>query len=368
MPAIHESRRARVERKLSERGWGAALVSNLVNIRYLTGFTGSNGALLLLPGAAPVFATDGRYLDQASDQTDLEPFPIKGGATPALWSTVADAVGAAAWQRVDTVAVETHHLTHDDFLSLEGSRGHCELVPLDALVEAHRRVKDEEEIGNLREACEISMRALETLLAGEFLGRTERQLTRALEGSMLDLGAEAVGFDTIMASGPHSAVPHHSPTDRVVEPGDLLTVDFGARVGGYHADCTRTFVVGQEPVVWQREVYAAVREAQAVGVAQARPDTATRDVYASVLDCLQGHGLAERFVHGLGHGVGLEIHEDPFMGAVSTGILADCNAITIEPGVYLSGRGGVRIEDTLVVRPDGAEVLTTAPKDLRVVG
>ncbi|MDQ3629439.1 MAG: Xaa-Pro peptidase family protein [Actinomycetota bacterium] len=368
MPATHESRRARLEALLSERGWGAALVSNLVNIRYLTGFTGSNGALLLMPGAAPVFATDGRYLDQGADQTALVPYPIKGGATPALWSQVADAVGADAWQQVQTVAVETNHLTHDDFVSLDGAKGHCELVPLDGLVEARRRVKDEEEIANLREACEISTQALETLLAGELLGRSERQLTRALEASMLDLGAEAVGFDTIMAGGPHSAVPHHSPTDRAVARGDLLTIDFGARVRGYHADCTRTFVVGQEPADWQREAYAAVREAQAVGVAQARPRAATGDVDAAVVECLRGHGLAERFVHGLGHGVGLEIHEDPFMGAVSTGILADCDAITIEPGVYLPGRGGVRIEDTLVVRPDGAEVLTTAPKDLRVVG
>ncbi len=368
MPATHESRRARLELQLSERGWAAALVSHLVNIRYLTGFTGSNGALLLIPGAAPVFATDGRYLDQGADQTGLDPYPIKGGATSALWPKVADAVGDDAWQRVDTVAVETHHLTHDDFVSLEGAKGHCELVPLDALVEAQRRVKDDEEIGSLREACEISTKALETLLDGQVLGRTERQLTRALEGAMLDLGAEAIGFDTIMASGPHSAVPHHSPTDRVVERSDLLTMDFGARVRGYHADCTRTFVVGQEPADWQREVYAAVREAQAIGVAQARPETATRDVYATVFGVLHGHGLSERFVHGLGHGVGLDIHEDPLIGAASTGILADCNAITIEPGVYLPGRGGVRIEDTLVVRPDGAEVLTTAPKDLRVVG
>lgn len=368
MSAIHESRRARLEQQLSERGWGAALVSHLVNVRYLTGFTGSSAALLVVPGAAPVFATDCRYREQGHEQTGLQPHLVKGGATTGLWSGVETAVGADAWGRVGTVAVETDHVTHDDFLGLQDARGAVELVSLGGLVAAMRRVKDVEEIAHLREACDISTRALETLVAEGVIGRTERQLTRSLENAMMDLGADAVGFDTIMASGPHGAVPHHEATGRVVERGDLLTIDFGAQVRGYHADCTRTFMVGQEPAPWQREAYAAVREAQAVGVARAQPDVATRDVDAAVVECLRGHGLAEQFVHGLGHGVGLEIHEDPFMGAVSTGILADCNAITIEPGVYLSGRGGVRIEDTLVVRPDGAEVLTTASKELRVIG
>jgi Xaa-Pro aminopeptidase len=363
MPSIHEDRRARLQDVLTDRDLDAALVTDLDNLRYLTGFTGSNGAVMVPAEGPPIFATDGRYIEQGEAETGLDPRLVKGALAPKLPPLLVE----ADWRRI---AVETQHLTvdqYDAFRAVDGAES-LELTSLERAVEGLRTVKDAEEIADLREACEVSTQALERLLAGEIIGRSERELARRLDNLMVDLGAEAIAFDTIMASGPNSSIPHHQPTDRTVQRGDLLKIDFGARVRGYHADCTRTFVVGAEPTDWQREIYAAVHEAQAVGVKQARPDAETRSVYDAVVASLEPTGHADKFVHGLGHGVGLQIHEEPFMGETSTGRLPDRTAITIEPGVYLPGLGGVRIEDTLVVHADAPEILTTASKDLTVIG
>jgi Xaa-Pro aminopeptidase len=368
MPTPHERRRTRLLDRLAERDLAAALVSDLVNVRYLTGFTGSSGALLLVRGLPPVLATDGRYVGQAAQETELEPRLVKGDAVVGLWGQAREILGNDVYASLRQVGLETDSLTHDRYLRLLSQDADVELLSLDGAVQALRTVKDDVEIAALREACAISTLALEQLVAGRVLGCTERQLARALEAAMHEHGAEAVGFPTIMAAGPHSAIPHHQPTDRPLERGDLLKIDFGARVRGYHADCTRTFVVGAEPAGWQVDLHEAVHAAQAVGVEHCSPGAATADVDAAVVASLRTHDLADRFIHGLGHGVGLEIHEDPYLGSTSTGMLSDCTAITIEPGVYLPGKGGVRIEDTLVVRDGGPEVLTTAAKQLRVVG
>jgi Xaa-Pro aminopeptidase len=367
VPIHHERRRARLLEQLAERELAGALVSDLVNIRYLTGFSGSSAALLLIRDEPPLFATDGRYVEQGGSETELEPTLVKGDPVVGLWGRARELVGPQTWSGVRRLAVETDSLSHDRFVELSEQEA-VELVSLDGAIQALRTVKDEQEVEALREACTISTIALEQLLAGRLVDCTERQLTRVLEAAMLDLGAEAVAFPTILAGGPHSAIPHHQPTGRPVQRGELLKVDFGARVRGYHADCTRTFVVGAAAADWQQEIHEGVREAQAVGVDRSRPGVATADVDAAVVQSLRTAGLADRFVHGLGHGVGLQIHEDPYLGSTSTGMLSDCTVITIEPGVYLPGRGGVRIEDTIVVRDDGPEVLTAAPKELRVVG
>lgn len=368
MPTPHERRRTCLEDRLRERDLAAALVSDLVNIRYLTGFSGSSGALLLVRGEPAVLATDGRYVEQALMETNLEPRLVKGDAVVDLWGLAREIVGTDGHGGLQQIGVETDSLTHDRYLRLVAHDTDVLPVSLNGAVQALRTVKDDVEIEALREACAISTLALEQLVTGQLLGCTERQLARTLEAAMLDLGAEAVGFATILAAGPHTAIPHHQPTDRPVERGDLLKVDFGARVRGYHADCTRTFVAGADPVGWQVDLHEAVHTAQAVGVAHCSPGAATADVDAAVVASLHTRALADRFVHGLGHGVGLQIHEDPYLGARTTGMLSHCTAITIEPGVYLPGRGGVRIEDTLVVRDGGPEVLTTAAKELRVVG
>jgi Xaa-Pro aminopeptidase len=267
------------------------------------------------------------------------------------------------------LAVEEHDVTLALAEAIRKAADQAELVHLSRAVEAQRAVKDDTELALLREACAISCRALEDLYAaGGFAGRTEKEIARDLEARMYGHGADGLAFETIVAAGPNSAVPHHRPTARTVGAGELLKIDFGATYQGYHADCTRTSVVGAEPADWQREIYDLVATAQragsdalAVGVECVAVDRASREVIDTA-------GYGEYFGHGTGHGVGLEIHEAPTLGYSATGTLADRMPVTVEPGVYLPGRGGVRIEDTVVVRDAGGpELLTTTTKDLLVL-
>ena len=330
------------------------LVTTLVNVRYLTGFTGSNGALVLAADGTGTFLTDGRYRDQAIDEV------------PGLEHVISrDLLAEAAGRMSGVWACETHTLSVDAHATLTDAG--VSTVPAERVVEGLREVKDDGEIDALRRACRISVDALEGLLAGPLEGRTEREVARDLEWRMLELGAEAIAFETILASGPNSAIPHHSPTDRVLQTGDLVKADFGARVDGYHADCTRTVVLGRADD-WQREVHAAVRASQSAGVEALREGTPIAEVDVVARKVLEDAGWLEQFTTGLGHGVGLQIHEDPFIGRRHAGRLARRTTLTMEPGIYVPGRGGVRIEDTvLVTEPStgGApEVLTTMTTEL----
>jgi Xaa-Pro dipeptidase len=217
--------------------------------------------------------------------------------------------------------------------------------------------------------CAGSDRALAELIAAGGLrpGRTEREIGRELDARMLDHGADAPSFETIVATGPNSAIPHHRPVERELAAGDFVKLDFGAEYGGYHSDMTRTFVLGR-PADWQREIYDLVHAAQAAGRAALRIGAEVRSIDAAARDVIAGAGRAEQFGHGLGHGVGLEIHEAPALSPLGAGTLVDRMAVTVEPGVYLPGRGGVRIEDTLVVRDSAEpELLTLSSKDLTVL-
>jgi Xaa-Pro aminopeptidase len=265
------------------------------------------------------------------------------------------------------LAFEAHDVTVELHGELTGIDGAPELVALGRAVESLRTVKDDHEIALLREACGIGDQALLETLDRVAPGHTEREIARRLETSMVELGADGVAFDTIVATGPNSAIPHHRPTDREVERGDLLKIDFGALYQGYHADCTRTVVVGREPETWQREIYEVVRSAQRAGRRALLVGADVREVDASARNVVAAGGYADQFSHGLGHGVGLEIHEAPMLGPTASGRLADRTPVTVEPGIYLPGRGGVRIEDTLVVRDGAPDLLTTTPKDLRVL-
>ncbi len=326
------------------------LVTTLVNVRYLTGFTGSNGALVLAADGTGTFLTDGRYRDQAMDEV------------PGLDHVITrDLLAEAAGRMPGVWACETHTLSVDAHTAL--TEAGVSTVPAARMVEGLREVKDEGEIDTLRHACRISVDALEGLLDGPLEGRTELEVARDLEWRMLELGAEAIAFETILASGPNSAIPHHSPTDRVLQAGDLVKVDFGARVDGYHADCTRTVVLGRADD-WQREVHAAVRASQAAGVEALREGAPVASVDEVARQVLEDAGWLEHFTTGLGHGVGLEIHEDPFIGRRHVGRLARRTTLTMEPGIYVPGRGGVRIEDTVLVTPADPEVLTTMTTDL----
>ncbi len=362
MPAEHAARRVRLAAAVAETGADAALITRLVNVRYLTGLASSNAALLLGVDGIGVLATDGRYVTAAAEVApDLEVVKERGVA-PAL------AARAAAGRPV-RLAVEEHDVTLALAAEIQKSAESAELVHLGRAVEAMRAVKDDDELRLIREACEISCRALEDLyVVGGILGRSEKDVARDLEGRMYDHGADGLAFETIVASGPNSAVPHHRPTGRTIERGDLLKIDFGALFQGYHADCTRTSVVGAPAADWQREIYELVAAAQRAGCDALAVGTECIAVDRAAREQIEAAGHGEHFGHGTGHGVGLEIHEAPTLGYSATGTLADRMPVTVEPGVYLPGRGGVRIEDTLVVRDAGGpELLTTTTKDLLVL-
>ncbi|TDC69104.1 aminopeptidase P family protein [Actinomadura sp. GC306] len=361
MGETHDTRRRRLAALVAERDAGALLVTRLVNVRYLTGLDSSRAALLV-PAAGPaVLATDGRYAGMAAQVCPELPVIVDRQVAAAL-------VARAGEDGHTRLGFEAHDVTVEQHAQLreQADEAGIELAVLGHLVEELRRVKDEEEIALLREACAITDRAFAAVLPEIRAGRTEREIAIALERTMVDFGAEAPGFASIVASGPNGAIAHHHPGDREIRRGDLVTMDFGARHGGYHADMTRTVAIGR-PAGWQRDVYDLVHRAQRAGLDAAVPGADTKKVDAAARDVIEAAGHGDAFPHGLGHGVGLEIHEAPLLGYDKTGKLMDRVPITAEPGVYLTGRGGVRIEDTFVVRADGPELLTTTTKDLLVL-
>ncbi len=369
MPESHAHRRNILRERLRERELDALLVTNLLNIRYLTGFTGSNAALLVhaadQPGAerGTVFSTDGRYLTQASHEVpDLERV-IERSSDQALAGRIA--ADPAGHRRV---GFESQHVTVEQHDRLGAAVRPAELVRAPGLVERLRLIKDEAEIEALRMACAAADRALADLISSGGLrpGRTELEVARELESRMLEYGAAGPSFETIVAAGAHSAVPHHRPTETPLASGDFVKLDFGALVDGYHSDMTRTLVLGN-PAEWQRELYELVATAQAAGRSAVQVDANVREVDTAARKVIEDAGYGEQFLHGLGHGVGLEIHEAPALSQRGDGTIAAGMAVTVEPGVYLSGRGGVRIEDTLVVRPGTPELLTLTTKDLVAV-
>jgi Xaa-Pro aminopeptidase len=359
-------RRDRLRERLATAELDGMLVSDLVNVRYLSGFTGSNAALLIITDrATPVLATDGRYRTQAAQQAADAEIVIERACGPHL-------AGRAAADGVRRLGFESHVVTVDAFAALTKAAGEdVELVRAAGTVEALREVKDAGEIALLRLACEAADAALKDLVerGGLRPGRTEKEVGRELESLMLDNGADGASFETIVATGPNSAIPHHRPTDAVLAAGDFVKIDFGALVCGYHSDMTRTFVLSQA-AQWQLDVYELVAAAQRAGREALAPGVSLKDVDAASRQLIADAGYADNFSHGLGHGVGLQIHEAPGINAAAAGTLLAGAAVTVEPGVYLPDRGGVRIEDTLVVGSDSQkapDLLTRFPKELAVI-
>lgn len=336
----------------------ALLVTSLPNVRYLTGFTGSNGVLLLEEDRA-LLGTDGRYTVQAAEQCPDVPVHLDRLTVPAV---------AGAWLASGggVLAVESAHLSVSDLRAVESVIG-AGPRESEGIVEACRMHKDADEIALIERACAVSDAALQAILPRIAAGVTEREIARWLEAEMFAEGADELSFETIVAGGPHSAKPHHEPTSRPLEHGDLLLIDFGAAVGGYHADETRTFIVGGA-ADWQREIHAIVADAQEAGRDAARAGAGLVDVDRAARSVVAEAGFADYFDHGLGHGVGLQIHEAPFFSARSTGKLAAGSPVTIEPGIYLPGRGGVRIEDTILVGEGPSRSLTESPRGLVALG
>ncbi|MCW2655519.1 MAG: putative peptidase [Mycobacterium sp.] len=362
----HSQRRANLRGRLGAAGLDAMLVTDLINVRYLSGFSGSNGALLVFADddARTVLATDGRYRTQAARQAPDVRVVIERACGPHL-AALATAEG------VRRLGFESHVVTVDGYDALVHAPHGTELARASGTVEALREVKDAGEIALLRLACEAADAALADLVGrgGLRAGRTERQVSRELESLMLDHGADGISFETIVATGANSAVPHHRPTDAVLATGNFVKIDFGALVGGYHSDMTRTFVLGR-PADWQLDIYELVASAQREGREALAPGVACKEVDAAARQVIADAGYGDCFSHGLGHGVGLQIHEAPAIGATSVGTLLAGSAVTVEPGVYLPDRGGVRIEDTLIVGSDPSkapELLTRFPKELATV-
>jgi Xaa-Pro aminopeptidase len=360
MPDIHAARRERAQKKVAECDADAVLITSPPNVRYLTGLASSNAALLLPAGGRGLLATDSRYeLAARRDCPDVE--LTIGRFIETLLA------GEMTRRGMRRVAFEAHEMTVERHRDLAAGAEGVTLVSFGPGIEDLRTVKDTTEIELLATACRISAQALADVLPRIRPGLTERALAAGLEYRMTELGAEKPAFDTIVASGPNGAIPHHAPSDRPMRNGDLVTIDFGARYGGYHADMTRTVALG-EPAGWQLEIYQLVAAAQRAGVSAARPGAETGEVDAAARDLISGAGHGEHFQHGLGHGVGLEVHEAPIIGYGRTGKLASGVPVTVEPGIYLPGTGGVRIEDVLIVgagAADGAaQILTTTTREL----
>lgn len=356
------ARADRLRSSLQQAGCDVLVVSNLVNIRYLTGFTGSAALLLVAPESLWLL-TDGRYAEQAGEELDAVGVGAQVVVSPTSdrqREALAEAAAGAA-----RVGLEADHVTWAAQRVLESKTfPRAELVATSGLVEALRAVKDAGEVARIEAACAIADTAL-ARVAPQLAGRpTEAAFALALEVEMRELGADDISFDTIVAAGANGARPHHSPSAQPVEHGDLVVVDFGALVDGYHSDMTRTIAVGGLGALdpEQRRMLEVVREAQAAGVAAVRSGVDTREVDAACRAAIAQAGWGDAFVHGTGHGVGLDIHEAPRVADGVDDRLVAGHVVTVEPGVYLAGRGGVRIEDTVVVTDEGCRTLTRAPK------
>jgi Xaa-Pro aminopeptidase len=354
-PSRPEARRHALRARLPEADLTALLITKPVNVRYLTGFSGSYGALLLLHDRT-LFFTDRRYEAQVAAEVPGVELVIAPG----------DPIGPAA--RVlaadgDGLGFEPAGLTWGDGQRLQSALRGRAVVPAPTLVEELREVKDEAELAAMAEAARLGGQGLEQLLGQLREGITEREAAVALEVGLRRLGGDGLAFASIVAFGEQAAEPHHHPNDRPLGRGDLVKLDFGARVDGYCSDMTRTVVFGRASDR-QRELYELVRAAQAAGLARLRAGVSPGAVDRACREVIGAAGLGEAFSHPTGHGVGLEIHEAPRVRPGAGGRIAAGTPVTIEPGVYLPGFGGIRIEDLAVASAGGHELLTTAPKDL----
>jgi Xaa-Pro aminopeptidase len=335
--------------QLSER----LLVTNLVNVLYLTGLESSNAALLIDPDGPAKLFTDFRYIAAAEEVDGVEAIMTKRSLPRDLSERLKGRIQFEA----DTLPFSQHEVL--------GSGG-LELAPTTGIVEALRVVKDADEIEKVRHAALAADRAFEALTAETWVGRSEKELAWRLRQLLHAHAAEELAFDMAIASGPNAARPHGGPTDQIVEAGTLVVVDWGARIDRYCSDCTRTLVTGHLPKQLRR-AYDVCLEAQLAAVEGIRPGMSGVDADSLAREVIVGEGFADNFGHGLGHGVGLAVHEAPRLSTESPDTIEVGMVITIEPGIYLPGIGGVRIEDLAVVREDGVELLTSFPKDLTLV-
>ena len=326
------------------------LVTAPVNVRYLSGLDSSNAAVLVEPDGAATLYTDFRYAEAAAAVGGVD--LVETGR-----ALVQELAALLAGRRI---AFEAERLSVADHARL--AAGGVELVPTHGAVERLRAVKEPDEVDAIRRAAALADRVFEELARARFTGRSERELAWHVERRLRELGAERVSFPVVVASGPNGALPHARPGERVVGAGELVVVDAGCVVDGYCSDCTRTYATG-EPPADLAEAYAVCLEAQLAGLAAVRPGVSGAGADAAARAVIAAAGLGERFGHGLGHGVGLDVHEAPTLRPDAADVLEPGNVVTVEPGIYLPGAGGVRIEDLVLVTADGCERLTLVPKE-----
>jgi len=361
LPAMDvAARMPRLRARLGEADVDALLVTRLPNVCYLSGFTGSAGMLLVTNDDA-LLITDGRYVQQSREQLDA----VGVSARIAIAATPAEQreVLATATKGHARLGLEAHGVTWAQQRAFTEWLADVDLVPTESCVEVLRAVKEPGEVARIRAACAIADDALTAVLPTLHDSPTEREFARSLEWAMRERGAVRTSFDTIVAAGPNGSKPHGRPTDRAIGAGELIVIDFGCVVDGYCSDMTRTVSVG-DPGEHARRVWEVVAESQRAGRAAVRAGVGCATVDRASRAVIEAAGWGETFAHGTGHGVGLEIHEAPRVSATADATLETGHVVTVEPGVYLPGVGGVRIEDTVVVTPDGAETLTEFPKSL----
>lgn len=354
------SRADRVAARLAERELDFLLVTDLVNVRYLTGFTGTNGLALVGPDTRR-FVTDSRYVERARAETggfDIEPAERElRAALEAGWPDGPVRLG-----------FEDQHVSVRGHAQLrETLPERVELVAAGGLVEAERAVKEASEVATIRAAAALVDDIYAWLLERGVVGRTEREVALEIEQEMRARGAEGPSFPSIVAAAENGALPHATPRDVPIPAGTLVTLDIGARVDGYCSDCTRTWATGELPDDLAA-LYDTVLRAQEAALAAVRPGPEGREVDAVARDIIDAAGHAEHFGHGLGHGVGMDVHEAPRLARTAEARLVAGNVVTVEPGIYVPGRGGARIEDLVVVTADGHDVLSATPKALTSVG
>ncbi len=375
----HAARRRRLASRLDELQAGAFLVTRLPNVRYLTGFTGSNGQLILT-STDGIFLTDSRYMEQARHQVPDLRRDMYSAEFASRASEACEELGA------DRVAFEASGVSYKLYSDLVATG--IDLVPTTDEIENLRRIKEPDELKAVEAAQAIADQAFQAIMGKLSEGATEKGIALDLDSTMRRLGADALAFETILAFGENAAEPHHSPSDRSLARGDVVKLDFGCVIDGYHSDMTRTVAFGKldfgcvidgyhsdmtrtvafgEPSAELRDIYEIVRTAQQLGVDSARPGMSGEELDGVVRNVIKEAGYGDKFGHGLGHGVGLEIHEAPWLRSGAKDVLDPGTVVTVEPGIYLEGVGGIRIEDMVALTAEGCRVLPSTTKELLVL-
>ncbi len=347
----------KVRSLLQEKHLDGLVVLTDFNRRYLSGFTGTSGGLLITQDQARLI-TDFRYIDQATEQAPL--FEIVKQESD-LYSSVITQIQELNLQNI---GFEGHLVSYDAFLKL--NQGRHDLISIGDEIEKIRRVKDADEIKLIQKAADIVDQAYEHILTVAKPGMTEKELKAHLESKMLHLGADDTSFDTIVASGKRGALPHGVASDKVIESGDMITLDFGAYYQGYSSDITRTFAVGQ-PSDEMIKIYNIVLKSQETAIQAIQAGMTGKEIDSIARQVITDAGYGDNFGHSLGHGIGLDVHEQPALSQKSDTVLEINHCVTIEPGIYVNGLGGVRIEDDILITENGGQCFTNCRKDLIIL-